>query len=384
MSQLIVYVPGLGESPNKIDGLYKRLEPHLGADPHLYKYEEPVRLFSRGTLAKRCDELAWRINAAVDFYKDVDNVILIGHSLGGLMIRRAYLEALAARGHPERDGLAWAEQVKRIVLLAAPNRGFDLMRVPWLKRQAARLLAALPVKFTCKDALMGSAFVSDLRIRWIRELKSVDSLTVVQVLGDKDQRVDYEDSRDVQGLDNGAQMALPRASHRDIVDVDAPEDIKGQRLHTLKKAILEELDAKRSKPKPLNASEQKVHEIVFALHGIRAGNGDWPHQLSALLTRDKKMCVITPSYGRMSAFSFALPWARRRHLRWFADQYTFYLARDPEMTFHFACTATAPTSSVSRWPESPASNSVGCSSRAASCRRTSPGRSRPRTALNTW
>jgi pimeloyl-ACP methyl ester carboxylesterase len=335
MSQLIVYVPGLGESPDRIQSLYERLEPEFGTTVHLYKYEKRVRLFSRGTLAESCGDLASRIDAAVDFYKDVDNVILIGHSMGGLMIRRAYLDALAARRLKKEEGFAWVEQVKRIVLLAAPNRGFDLKRLSWLKRPAARLLAALPVKFTCKDALVGSAFVSDLRIRWIRELKSVDSLTVVQVLGDKDRRVDYEDSRDVQGLPNGAQMSLPRATHRDIVDVDAPEDIKGQRLHILKKAILEPLDPKLSKPTPLSAADEQVKVTVFALHGIRAGNADWPHQLGALLAQDPQLHVVTPSYGRMSAFSFALPWARRRHLRWFADQYTFYLVRNPKMTFHF-------------------------------------------------
>jgi pimeloyl-ACP methyl ester carboxylesterase len=340
MSQLIVYVPGLGENPDRIDGLYKRLKPELGTKTRLYKHDEPLSLFSRGTLAESCDDLAWRIDAAVNFYtavddEDVDDVILIGHSIGGLMIRYAYLKAIAMGRDQEQGAHAWAKRVNRIVLLAAPNRGFDLMRLSWLKRQAARMLAALPVKFTCKDALMGSAFVSDLRIRWIRELTSAEGLTVVQVLGDKDRRVNYEDSRDVQGLSNGAQMSLPRATHRDIVDIDAPEDIEGQRLHILKKAILEPLDPKLSKPTPLSAADDQVQETVFALHGIRAGNADWPHQLSALLAHDPKLHVVTPSYGRMSAFSFALPWARRRHLRWFADQYTFYLVRNPKMTFHF-------------------------------------------------
>jgi pimeloyl-ACP methyl ester carboxylesterase len=337
MSRLIVYVPGLGESPDRIDDLYKQLEPELGPGAHLYKYRERVRLFSCGPLAKHCEKLAWRIDAAVDAYQDVDDVILIGHSIGGLMVRYAYLQAMAARSQQEHGAFAWTERVTRIVLLAAPNRGFDLKRVRWWKKPAAYPLAALPVDFTSKDALMGSAFISDLRIRWIREMDDLDDRapTVVQVLGDADQLVDYEDSRDVQGLHNGAQMALPRANHRDIVKVKAPEDIPGQRLDILKKAILGDVEPAQSNPTPLSLTEKQVQVTVFALHGIRSGNADWPHQLGALLAHDKTMHVVTPSYGRMSALGFAQPWARRRHLRWFADQYTFYLARNPDMKFHF-------------------------------------------------
>lgn len=336
MSQLIVYVPGLGQSPDDIDGLHETLWPEDDTRPNLYKYCERVRLISRGSLAEHCEKLAWRIDAACDTYDDVDDVILIGHSIGGLMVRYAYLEAMSIRKNDPR-AFPWAALVSRIVLLAAPNRGFDLGRVWWLKRSIAYALAALPIEFACKDALMGSAFISGLRIRWIRDMAALgDSApTVVQVLGDADQIVDYEDSRDIQGLRNGAQIALPRATHENIVSVTAREDIPGQRLRLLAKALLEDLVTEESQPTPLDPIEQQVRVTVFALHGIRAGNGDWPRQLSSLLAQDKTMSVITPSYGRMSAFSFAVPWARRRHLRWFADQYTFHLARDPERKFHF-------------------------------------------------
>jgi pimeloyl-ACP methyl ester carboxylesterase len=349
MSRLIVYVPGLGESPDAIDGLYEKLPPKPITETHLYKYRERVRLFSRGELAGRCRQLARRIAAACDAYEDVDDVILIGHSIGGLMVRYTYLDAMANRS--QQDEFVWAVRVSRIVLLAAPNRGFDLKRLRWWKKLGAYPLAALPVGFTCKDALMGSAFISDLRIRWIREMYDLGDTgpTVVQVLGDADQSVNYEDSRDVQGLPKGAQMALPCATHDDIVQVNTPEDdperrrdtpqvpedIPGQRLEILTKAIIEEVETAQSNPTPLSQSEERVQETVFALHGIRSGNADWPHRLSTLLAHDEAMHVVTPSYGRMSALSFAQPWARRRHLRWFADQYTFYLARKPGMKFHF-------------------------------------------------
>src|SRR5919199_3502896 len=65
LSRLIVYVPGLGEDPDVIDGLYKRLQadPAFGPkeDTYLFKYPDGVHLFSRGPMVEHCDELAWRI-----------------------------------------------------------------------------------------------------------------------------------------------------------------------------------------------------------------------------------------------------------------------------------------------------------------------------------
>jgi hypothetical protein len=340
MSRLVVYVPGLGKVPHNIDGLWEKLQsdPAFGPphDNRLYRYTAGVRLLSRGALNAHCQKLAGRIDACAAMIDSVDDVILIGHSIGGLMVRAAYLEALSA----QQD---WAQKVSRILLLAAPNRGFALTRLAWWKKPAAYALAALPFGFTCKDALLGSAFVSNLRIRWIGEMADHETAPiVVQLLGDDDDLVAYEDSRDVQAMLTGAQRAIPMGSHSNIVAVkDVPEDVPGQRYFILRWAILGDVDTEGSIPKPLPKEEDNAQAIVFALHGIRAGNGDWPERLRRRLSqpgaqpREIPMHVVTPSYGRMSAINFALPFSRRRHLRWFADKYTFYYARHHKKPLHF-------------------------------------------------
>jgi alpha-beta hydrolase superfamily lysophospholipase len=44
---------------------------------------------------------------------------------------------------------------------------------------------------------------------------------------------------------------------------------------------------------------------------------------------------VAASYGRLSAFDFAVPLTRRRNLRWFRDQYSYQLSKHPDLPFHF-------------------------------------------------
>jgi hypothetical protein len=239
-----VFVPGLGQEPSSIDELYERLksDPAFGPadDTYLFAYPDGMSLFSRGTMAQRCAELAFRIDSYASTIGDVDDVILIGHSVGGLMVRESYLQAFP---RPDHSGFAWAERVTRIVLLASLNAGFDLKRVrPYLK-PFAYALTAVPLGFAAPDALASSAFMGSLRMRWMKHMAALGDRApiVVQLLGDDDQKVAYRDSLDVDGLPRGAQRALPNANHEDIVRINnVPEDFPGQRYEVLRWAILGE------------------------------------------------------------------------------------------------------------------------------------------------
>jgi triacylglycerol esterase/lipase EstA (alpha/beta hydrolase family) len=345
MSRLLVYAPGLGKSPDNIDGLYTKLQhdPDFGppADTQLFKYRRPLVLRSRGRLARRCETLAEQVDAYTTG-RDFDDIILIGHSAGGVMVRYAYLWALGGDGRP---AMPWAERVSRIVLLAAPNRGFHLDEVTsvW-QRQLAKMIAPLPLGLTAVDMIAGSAFISDLRIRWIRATHAPGAQVpvVIQLLGEQDDLVGVDDSGDIQGSPTGVQKLLPGATHTDIVSVaDQPGEPAGQRYAILRWAILDPtIDTAQSTAGHLSDEEASANAIVFALHGIRCSGADWPERLKTVAERpdqpaDRRMFVVTPSYGRMSAFNFALTKSRRKNLRWFADQYTYYLARQPEKPFHF-------------------------------------------------
>ncbi|WP_069166494.1 hypothetical protein [Nocardia altamirensis] len=336
--RLIVYVPGLAEKPDAVAGLFARLqrEPGYGTDETIYwQFPDPIRRFSRGTMTNRCRDLADRIDAYWTGPRKTPEIVLIGHSVGGLMHRYAYLQALRGiNGHR----LAWAEAVSRIVLLAAPNRGVDLGRLPWWQRYPVKAAAVLLRMFTVLELVCGAPFITNLRILWLREIAELGDRApmVVQVSGKKDKTVVREDSRDLETLPTGVQKVVPGATHADIISLEPglSEDYPGQRFDILRASIIEPLSS--SNPEALPAGEAAKTSVVFALHGIRSGNGEWPSELETkLLDADKNVLVVTPSYGRLSAYDFALPFTRRRNLRWFADTYSYHLARHPGVPFHF-------------------------------------------------
>ncbi|WP_433205358.1 hypothetical protein ACQP1G_17865 [Nocardia sp. CA-107356] len=336
--RLIVYVAGLSEPPHAAKDLFNKLrhEPGYGPDEAIYwQFPEPVTRFSRGSLTARCRDLADRIDAYWTGPRRTAEIVLIGHSIGGVMLRYAFLQALRGLDGPQ---LAWADAVTRIVLLAAPNRGVDLNRAPWPCRVMAKLLAPLLGTFTVLDMLCGTPFITNLRIQWLREIADLGDKapTVVQVRARNDWAVDREDSRDLESLPTGAQKLMPNSTHADIACTGRKvrEDYTGQRYDILRWAITE--DVASTDPSPLSEYEANIKSVVFALHGIRSGNGEWPTELETKLHElGNDVLVVTPSYGRLSAYDFALPFTRRRNLRWFADQYSYHLARHPGVPFHF-------------------------------------------------
>jgi triacylglycerol esterase/lipase EstA (alpha/beta hydrolase family) len=90
-------------------------------------------------LLNRIDKL---LHMAEQEKRPVDNIILVGHSLGALLARKLYVvacgetnealfeEALRERHHCKEDDLIepriWSSKVSRIVLLAGMNRGWRL------------------------------------------------------------------------------------------------------------------------------------------------------------------------------------------------------------------------------------------------------------------
>ncbi|WP_225730296.1 MULTISPECIES: hypothetical protein [unclassified Nocardia] len=335
--RLIIYVGRTSERPGAVAGLFERLRtvPGYGDDETIYwEFPDPVRRFSRAGLAAHARDLADRIDSYRIGLRRTREVVLIGHGVGGLLVRYAYLQARCGIDGP---ALAWAQAVTRIVLLATPNRGFDPARLAWPQRILLWLFAPLLRRYTIAELVMGTPFVTNLRIQWMREFAELGHRApkVVQLRADDDVTVADEDSRDLEALPTGTQRVMPLATHDDIVAVDSVrEDYPGQRFDILCWAITEPIQA--TEPTPVPPSEAIKKSVVFVLHGIRSGSGDWPAELAEQLAdHDHAALVVTPSYGRLSAYDFALPFTRRRNLRWFADQYSYYLARHPGKPFHF-------------------------------------------------
>jgi pimeloyl-ACP methyl ester carboxylesterase len=340
---LIVYVPGLiGYGPissrylTAADPLLQRLREELQAAPEdVWQYPHQIRLFNRGPLSAHAQKLCNVVEQYWEHRGKPDRIILIGHSIGGILVRYAYL--LAAGKLRERSVHAWSYAVQRIVLLAAPNRGVDPRRMRWPDNWIAGLgFWATPGR-AAAEIRIGSTFMTDLRLEWTRELgaSGTNLPLTVQVIGDVDTIVEPEDSSDVMGSANGVALTLPNATHFNIPCLSGvPESFPGQRYELLRRAVLGE-DLAPTEPADLPEHARRYTAIVFILHGIRAGNDTWVQQLTDLLSADGTVGVVSASYGRFSAYNFAVPITRRRTLRWFQDNYSYHLTKYPNLPFHF-------------------------------------------------
>ena len=343
--RLFVIVQGIGGVGRSVDWdpLLESLKREPGLkDVSWYTYQRrPVPLgFTR--LASFANDLAASINQEWVTNKGFDDVVLIGHSVGGLLVREAYVTNV--------EEAAWAKNVSRIVLLAAPNRG--ILRLPLYLRPLHWFLRLFLfwVRLTYQDLLYGSAFITNLRIKWIRCFRARAANprpTIVQLLGTKDNFVYKYDSHDILAFPDSFYIEVPDATHRDLPELrtmggtgdqmQLREESQG-RYALLLSAITEDPvsrgQIKSAQPTPRPANFDRV---VFVLHGIRASEiDDWVSEVAAeIQSQDAKAMVVRPSYGYLSALRFVLPSVRRRNLRWFQDQYTERLAQNPDAEFHF-------------------------------------------------
>jgi pimeloyl-ACP methyl ester carboxylesterase len=331
-SGLIVYVGGLNEKRAAIDPLLKRLGelPDLNGFDH-YVYPTPIRRFSRGRLADRAEDLATAISNIWETQGKPSTVILMGHSIGGLLVRHAYLVAAGGFKDPEQE---WAAHVSRIVLFAAPNLGLDIKRYGVPLRWIISFGLSLTHGWSAADIIRGAPFLANLRIQWIRSMPTMpDPPRVVQVRGTADTTVFEEDSVDLEAMPNSTTVEIFGADHKSIIAPSRPdEDRPNEQFELLTRAITGGFSASELAAKP----PPDIASVVFLLHGIRAGIFGWVDRLGEIVrTRAPTVIVEQPSYGYLSAWKFMLPWGHDRQLRKFADWYTEMLSTYGSVDFHF-------------------------------------------------
>src|SRR6185312_10771678 len=137
-----------------------------------------------------------------------ERIVLIGHSVGALLARKAYVYGLGATEDQtvfERPTAArpWAQKVERLILLAPMNRGWDIRPRPKHMGLAHLLfyrviLAASSVTGRARllrSLRRGAAFVCNLRLQWIRLCRERGEgvAPLIMLLGDTDDMVRQED-----------------------------------------------------------------------------------------------------------------------------------------------------------------------------------------------
>lgn len=92
----------------------ERLAAELGYTPVFVRYNTGLHISGNGRRLAR--EIARLVSA---WPTPVDDIALIGHSMGGLVIRAAAAQA-------QDQGLPWARVVRKVVCLGSPHRGAPL------------------------------------------------------------------------------------------------------------------------------------------------------------------------------------------------------------------------------------------------------------------
>ena len=331
---LLVVVPGLLAGQGRYAELLSQLRQDLGQGWRVLWWDSRVRWWSRRPMAEAGHRLRVRLRAEWDNTGGFERIVLLGHSLGGLIVRHAYLLDSGACG----DALGphdWVTKVERIVLLAAPNRGFQMSRLSFLRRWLLRLFGG-PMHLTVGDLRAGSPYITTLRLRWMNYFdtsKVTDLPLVVQLLGDRDGLVSREDSIDVEQFPRAAHLTVPDSGHGDLVNLSAQGDpqLRQQRYFGIRHAVMGSVVP--TEPTVPTTSR----DVLFLLHGIRARREDWEQPLrDQLRTQRPDLEVRALSYGYFSALGFALPFTRTRNLRRFLDTYSEAFAQHRGRSFSFA------------------------------------------------
>jgi predicted esterase len=353
---LVVLVHGYGEKKMREDVRAAVREQRPGDDILMVHY--PAHLFSNADPIAIARNLSNEIEKAADEKGNAyQNIILVGYSLGALLVRKAYLHG---SGWREDDPVArpiapanWVGRVDRIVLLAGMNRGWSIDHPPahmawgtkakwWLGREIGRMTSTVGLARSCES---GSPFVADLRVQWMRHIGRLKRENkrvppVIQLLGTIDDTVNAEDSRDVSVSRDFIWIVVENTGHTSLVDFSDPNQGKYRKEQFLLAMDPDpgRIEAIRKKTEePPFPQDLTVKRVVFVLHGIR-DMGHWATEFQAPLEAAYKRAhagagdtirVEPVSYGYFGMGPFLLHGDRHRYVRWFMDQYTEALAKYP-------------------------------------------------------
>ncbi len=157
--KLAVFLHGLVETENswlrqasRSEPYGRRLQAEFGYTPVYIRYNTGRHVSDNGReLARLLDELT------VVWPAQVQEILLVGHSMGGLAIR-------GACHYGSEDGAPWVQHVRHVFYLGSPHLGAPLARVAGL---AGWALSQVPETRPFADLLTGSSGIKDLRHGYI-------------------------------------------------------------------------------------------------------------------------------------------------------------------------------------------------------------------------
>jgi alpha-beta hydrolase superfamily lysophospholipase len=284
------------------------------------------------------------------------HIVLVGQSMGALLVRRALLDA-------ETGQAAWARAVTRVVLLAGMNRGWDISgkkpsdmsATTWLAMWAGTWFGRLTdTGRLIRSAEAGAVFVADLRLDWMRRFQKPQArpIEVVQLLGDIDDIVGEDDNKDLLSMASRrfAWLRVRGTGHLGISDFEdtmhfgaVQETLGDYRKRKFLLAVTARFEAvmAENEEQPFQP-DHEVRQLVFVLHGIR-DLGEWAFAFERDLKCEHdrrrlpgKIAIASIRYGYFGMGPFVLQPGRQKYVKWLMDEYTETLARYPNVEqIHF-------------------------------------------------
>lgn len=348
----------------------KLLTPDL--DLFLWSTVDPNEI-----VLKVLGEIDKKVEEARDADAPIQNIVLIGHSMGALLARKVYVVACGENRvapfekefhlskSPSANGLIqprkWARSVSRLILFAGTNRGWRITHhlslgkaaLWWFGSAAAHLLHMVTEKtFVIATARQGAEFITQLRIQWIRMRqeherkgdKSPGGALTIQLLGSRDDMVAPEDNIDLVSGGDFIYLDVPYSGHSDVIELNDSARGAGRRNVFEKALCKSKVELQKIAVLPSDdafASPSKdVERVAFVIHGIR-DSGHWTNKIARRIKQRQTApnaahwATETSSYGYFPMLPFIFPWYRRKKVEWLMDQYTEALARYPNATFSY-------------------------------------------------
>jgi pimeloyl-ACP methyl ester carboxylesterase len=297
------------------------------------------------------DEHGWR---------PFQEIILIGHSLGALLVRKAYLIAC---GDSSKDPCAemharpWSRTVTRIILFAAMNRGWSITHHLNIFTAAQLyigsafgnvLLTAFGKRLLIFQIRRGAPFLTNLRLEWIAMQKRAilegrTVATTIQLLGTVDDLVAPNDNIDLTTGREFLYLDVPGSGHVDVIDLDDTNAGKA-RLTVFELALGGSEEEIRNQSRvPLDPQLAQVRpditNVIFVIHGIRDA-GYWTQRIARRVESlgevpPRIYASATSTYGYFPMVPFLLPSRRREKVEWLMDQYVEAKVLYPNAEFSF-------------------------------------------------
>lgn len=135
-STIVIFVHGLGATEYVWGATHESFGHHLheefGYTPLYVRYNTGANIYQNGADFALLTQLIYD-----NWPVKVDNITLIGHSMGGLVIRSACAQVVAAleesisagTGLEDKQGDAWTDHVRQIFYIGSPHRGAPMERV---------------------------------------------------------------------------------------------------------------------------------------------------------------------------------------------------------------------------------------------------------------